>query len=131
MGLLFFDEMPDHGLADGKIVARFAGREELGISLQLADELLADIRAVVSELRQHDGRVRAIDLDAVLGSPARPLSRAAQLAKLDQCLDVAPARFDPAHRAALIDAVDALDQLPDIRSLIDRTIGQSTPETAR
>ena len=47
----------------------FAGREELGISLQLADELLADIRAVVSELRQHDG----IQLGDALSALARPL----------------------------------------------------------
>jgi signal transduction histidine kinase len=47
----------------------FAGREELAISLQLADELLADIRAVVSELRQHDG----IQLGDALSALARPL----------------------------------------------------------
>lgn len=47
----------------------FAGREELGISLQLADELLGDIRAVVGELRQHDG----IDLGEALQALARPL----------------------------------------------------------
>lgn len=47
----------------------FAAREELGISLQLADELLADIRAVVSELRQHDG----IQLGEALQALARPL----------------------------------------------------------
>ena len=47
----------------------FAAREELGISLQLADELLSDIRAVVSELRQHDG----IQLGEALQALARPL----------------------------------------------------------
>lgn len=47
----------------------FAAREELGISLQLADELLSDIRAVVGELRQHDG----IDLGEALQALARPL----------------------------------------------------------
>ncbi|MFN3964380.1 MAG: sensor histidine kinase [Silanimonas lenta] len=47
----------------------FAGREELGIALQLADELLGDIRAVVGELRQHDG----IDLGEALQALARPL----------------------------------------------------------
>jgi signal transduction histidine kinase len=46
-----------------------ADREEVGISLQLADELLADIRAVVSELREHDG----IQLGDALGALARPL----------------------------------------------------------
>ncbi|MGL6290672.1 MAG: sensor histidine kinase [Silanimonas sp.] len=46
-----------------------AGHEALAISLQLADELLADIRAVVSELRQHDG----IQLGDALQALARPL----------------------------------------------------------
>ena len=47
----------------------FAGNEPLAISLQLADELLADIRAVVGELRQRDG----IDLGEALHALARPL----------------------------------------------------------
>jgi signal transduction histidine kinase len=47
----------------------FAGNEGLALSLQLADELLADIRAVVSELRQHDG----IELGDALQALARPL----------------------------------------------------------
>lgn len=47
----------------------FADNEPLAISLQLADELLADIRAVVGELRQHDG----IDLGEALNALARPL----------------------------------------------------------
>lgn len=47
----------------------FADNEPLAISLQLADELLADIRAVVGELRQHDG----IDLGEALHALARPL----------------------------------------------------------
>lgn len=47
----------------------FAGSEAVGVSLQLADELLADIRAVVSEMRQHDG----IQLGDALAALARPL----------------------------------------------------------
>jgi signal transduction histidine kinase len=46
-----------------------AAREELAISLQLADDLLSDIRAVVSEMRQHDG----IQLGDALAALARPL----------------------------------------------------------
>lgn len=47
----------------------FAENEALAVSLQLADELLADIRAVVSELRQHDG----IELGEALLALARPI----------------------------------------------------------
>lgn len=46
-----------------------AGRDELAVSLQLADELLADIRAVVGELRRHDG----VALGDALAALARPL----------------------------------------------------------
>lgn len=109
-------------------------RHRLAALVRVEPNGIEDPNALVPqrlELRQRDGRVRAIDLDAVLGSPARPLDRAAQRAKLDACLDVAPARFDPARREALIEAVEAVDHLPDVRSLIDRTIAPSTPEAAR
>ena len=45
-------------------------REEISVSAQLADELLADIRSVVSALRQHDG----LELDAALRALARPIA---------------------------------------------------------
>ena len=44
-------------------------REELHLCADLADELLADIRAVVSQLREHDG----LDLRAALEALARPI----------------------------------------------------------
>lgn len=44
-----------------------AGREELGTSTALAHDLLDDIRAVVGELRKHDG----VDLRAAIESLAR------------------------------------------------------------
>lgn len=46
-----------------------AGREELQLSGELANELLADIRSVVSQLRAHDG----LDLRAALEALARPI----------------------------------------------------------
>lgn len=80
------------------------------------------------ELRFRDGSVRSIDLDAVLGSPARPLSRAAQLAKFEACLDAAPARFGRSRRKALVAAIDALDTLPDATTLVDLAIGDPDPK---
>lgn len=47
-----------------------AVREEITVSAALADELLADIRSVVSALRQHDG----LELDAALRALARPIA---------------------------------------------------------
>lgn len=46
-----------------------AAREEVRIAAELADELLQDIRSVVSELRAHDG----LDLRGALETLARPL----------------------------------------------------------
>lgn len=79
-------------------------------------------------LRFRDGRERAIELNAVLGSPARPLSRAAQLAKFEACLNVAPTRFDRARRDALIATVDDLDAIPDITHLVDLAVGDPNPK---
>lgn len=45
-------------------------REEITTSAQLADELLGDIRAVVSALRLHDG----LELDSALRALARPIA---------------------------------------------------------
>jgi signal transduction histidine kinase len=47
-----------------------AAREEITTSAQLADELLGDIRAVVSALRLHDG----LELDSALRALARPIT---------------------------------------------------------
>lgn len=64
------------------------------------------------------GETRELELDAVLGSPARPLDRTAQLAKFDACLDAAPMVFQRAQRADILDAVSALPTLADVRQLI-------------
>jgi signal transduction histidine kinase len=47
-----------------------AAREEIASSAELADELLSDIRAVVSALRQHDG----LELESALRALARPIA---------------------------------------------------------
>lgn len=65
-----------------------------------------------------DGRVLRADLPAVLGSPRYPLDRHARRAKFEACLDASPGRFAPARRDALWAAVEALDNLPDVRDLV-------------
>lgn len=62
----------------------FAGREELGVVGQLADELLDDIRGVVGELRAHDG----LDLRGALEALARPLPGARLTLDIDPELKV-------------------------------------------
>jgi aconitate decarboxylase len=69
-----------------------------------------------------DGRQLACDLPAVLGAPACALDRDAQLAKFHACLDAAPAAFAETHRRALLQAVDELDNLHDLRDLVSLCI---------
>jgi hypothetical protein len=60
-----------------------------------------------------DGRTLARSVEAVLGSPARPLAAHAMRAKHEMCLHAAPVSLDRA--AALWNAVAALDTLEDVR----------------
>jgi len=50
---------------------RFPGDERIGLCARLADELLADIRGVVQQMRQEDG----LDLAAAIHTLARPFPR--------------------------------------------------------
>jgi|CXWL01.1.fsa_nt_gi signal transduction histidine kinase len=70
-----------------------AEREEVRVSAQLADELLADIRAVVSELRKYDG----IDLTSAI----RTLT--AQIPGVEFRIDI-----DPAMRVTRVDSAEIL-----------------------
>ena len=70
------------------------------------------------EVRLRDGRVLSHRVEAMLASPARPLSRAAQLAKFRGCWAYAAEPLDPAGAEALIGMVDALETLPDVRALL-------------
>lgn len=61
-----------------------AAREEVRVAAALADELLQDIRAVVSELRRHDG----IDLPAALATLAQQIPGTRFALDLDPALRV-------------------------------------------
>lgn len=73
---------------------QMADREEVRVSSELADELLADIRGVVSELRRHDG----LDLHESLQALARPIPGVNFALQLDRDLRVA----DVAQAEALL-----------------------------
>jgi 2-methylcitrate dehydratase PrpD len=75
------------------------------------------------EVRLRDGSVRAVDLESVLGSPGRPLDRAQQMRKFVACLDAAPVDFGRARRDSLMLTLDGIDLLPDVRELVNHTIG--------
>jgi signal transduction histidine kinase len=62
-----------------------AGREEVTVAATLADELLTDIRAVVSELRRYDG----IDLPAAIDTLTRQIPGTRFVVRIDPQLRVA------------------------------------------
>ncbi|WP_431272680.1 hypothetical protein [Dankookia sp. P2] len=70
------------------------------------------------QVRLRDGRVLSHRVDAMLASPARPLSREAHLAKFRDCWAHAADPLDPAGAEAMIGMVDRLEALPDVRVLL-------------
>ena len=69
-----------------------------------------------------DGRTLRAHRDAVIGSPQRPLDRAQQLDKFHHCLDHAARPFDAARRNALVSRLDHLQDIDDVRGLVDLLI---------
>ena len=63
------------------------------------------------------GAVLAWRCEAMLASPTRRLTRAEHLAKFRRCCHFAQSPLGPAQQDALIEAVDYLDQLHDVRTL--------------
>ncbi|MFT4257898.1 MAG: MmgE/PrpD family protein [Pseudoxanthomonas sp.] len=69
-----------------------------------------------------DGRVLRNHRDAAIGSPQRPLSRAMQLEKFHHCLDHAARHFGAARRDELISHLDHLQDIDDVRRLVNLLI---------
>jgi 2-methylcitrate dehydratase PrpD len=70
------------------------------------------------EVRLRDGRMLVHRVEAMLASPARPLSREAHLTKFRGCWAYAADPLDPADAETLIGMVDALETLPDVGALL-------------
>jgi 2-methylcitrate dehydratase PrpD len=77
--------------------------------------------------RTRSGREIEIGIDAMLGSPAHPLSREQHLEKARRCL--AHAGLEAQH-APLIDAIETLDQAPDVAPTL-RIAADPDPKDAR
>jgi hypothetical protein len=60
-----------------------------------------------------------MDLPAVLGAPERPLGRERHLEKFRRASASGLRPLGVARSEALINAVDRLDELPDVRDLVD------------
>lgn len=71
------------------------------------------------EITLTDGRELAIDLPAVLGAPARPLSRERHLAKFRRAATSGLRPLTPANVDEVIRRVDDLQELDDVRTLVD------------
>jgi 2-methylcitrate dehydratase PrpD len=72
-----------------------------------------------------EGRTVAVTVDAVLGSPARPLSPEAARAKFNACWDSVP-DFSSEPSTLLWEAVHALETLDDVRPLARLTAPRGT-----
>jgi hypothetical protein len=70
------------------------------------------------EIRLKDGRTLHWSCDTMLANPARPLSRDAHLTKFRRCWDFAADPLPAANREALIGAVDRLEDVVDVRTLV-------------
>jgi 2-methylcitrate dehydratase PrpD len=66
-----------------------------------------------------DGRRLGLDLPAVLGAPGRPLSRERHLAKFARAATSGAAPMGALQVQRIIDLVENLEALPDVRMLVD------------
>jgi 2-methylcitrate dehydratase PrpD len=67
-------------------------------------------------VRLNDGTIMRHAIDAMLASPARPLSREAQLSKFHRCWALSAEPLGPPE--AVIALIDTLEDCPDVRQLI-------------
>jgi 2-methylcitrate dehydratase PrpD len=93
----------------------------LAARVRLFDDGNPDPNALAPQrvtVRLHDGRAFEWTCTTMLAHPSRPLDREAHLAKFRRCLDFAatPLPVDAGER--LIETVDRLETLPDVRELV-------------
>jgi 2-methylcitrate dehydratase PrpD len=74
--------------------------------------------AVDVHLHTVDGKLHQRSLDIAPGFPGNALSDAQQRARFDACMDYAPQPLPAAQRAAFLQAVAQIDELPDARALL-------------
>ncbi len=97
-------------------------RHELASRIRVAPDGNPAVNALAPqrvEVRLRDGHVVAMDLPAVLGAPGRPLGRERHLEKFRRASASGLRPLGVARSQALVDAVDRLEELPDVRTLVD------------
>ena len=75
-------------------------------------------------VRLKDGRIFEHAMPAVFGAPEAPMSAIDQREKFDDCCRHALNPLSPAGIQTLVDAIDNIEQLHDVSSLLDLTIPQ-------
>ncbi len=103
-------------------------RRELAARVSVVPNATDDPNALVPQsmtVTLRDGRVLHNHRDAAIGSPQRPLSREQQLQKFHHCLDHAARPFDASRRNDLISHLDQLQDIDDVRALVDLLIIQT------
>ena len=76
------------------------------------------------EIDLSDGRSLTTEVTQVYGAPGRPMSQDARLAKLAEMCRLAARPVPSDQQTRLIDAVARLEEMEDVRDLIDLTIGR-------
>lgn len=117
-GTVGLDDFTPEALADPK-------RLSLAARITIASDAGPDPNAltpVTVTVRLEDGCELGITVDQVYGSPAKPLSRAAHLAKFRENWVAGANPLSEAAGEALIALVDDLEAVGDVRELVDRMV---------
>jgi len=95
---------------------------ELGQRIEIAIDDNPDPNAltpVALTLNLNDGRTVEANIEVVYGNPARPMTRAAQLEKLEANWNAARRTLPDTQREALVAAVDGIESMTDVTALVD------------
>ena len=113
-----------HGALD---LAHFRGEAladpetyDLAARVETRDDGTTDPNALAPQtvvVHLKDGRALRWRGETMLAHPARPLTRQQQLEKFHRCLAFSAEPLAPGTAAALVEAVDALEQMADVRGL--------------
>lgn len=97
-------------------------RHALAARIQVAPDGNPAVNALAPqrvEARLRDGRLVAMDLPAALGAPGRPLSRERHLDKFERASASGLRPLPTSRCRQLVEVVDHLEQLADVRLLVD------------
>lgn len=114
-GRVDVDSYRPDALAEGKRLA-------LASTCEVAINHVSDPNAMVPQtlsITLRDGRMLVEPVEAVLGSPERPLSRAQHLEKFTRCAAAGALPLLAERIHTIVDAVDQLEQLADMRDLVN------------